>query len=61
LGRALVGQLIKIGYLLKVTTEPIENNRVQPIELAKEGAVYFALGNRLFPFEREISRSGLCV
>jgi hypothetical protein len=47
LGKALVGQLIKIGYLLKVTTEPIENNRVQLIELAKEGAVYFALGNWL--------------
>jgi hypothetical protein len=27
LGRALVGQLINIGYLLKVTIEPIENNR----------------------------------
>jgi hypothetical protein len=47
LGRALGGQLIKIGYLLKITTEPIENNRVQPIELAKEGAIYTALGNLL--------------
>jgi hypothetical protein len=37
LDRALGGQLIKIGYLLKVTTESIENNRVQPIELVKEG------------------------
>jgi hypothetical protein len=47
LGRALVGQLIKIGYLLKVTTEPIENNRVQPIELAKEGAIYTVFENLL--------------
>jgi hypothetical protein len=47
LGRALVGQLIKISYLLKVTIEPIENNRVQPIELAKEGAIYTVLGNLL--------------
>jgi hypothetical protein len=47
LGRALVGQLIKIRYLLKVTIEPIENNTVQPIELAKEGAIYTALGNLL--------------
>jgi hypothetical protein len=47
LDRALGGQLIKIGHLLKVTTESVENNRVQPIELAKEGAIYTALGNLL--------------
>jgi hypothetical protein len=47
LGRALVGQLIKIGYLLKVTTELMENNTVQQIELAKEGAIYIVLGNLL--------------
>jgi hypothetical protein len=47
LGRALVGQLIRIGYLLKVTIEPMENNRVQPIELVKEGALYTVLGNLL--------------
>jgi hypothetical protein len=47
LDRTLGGQLIRIGYLLKITTELIGNNRVQPIELAKEGVVYFALGNRL--------------
>jgi hypothetical protein len=45
LDKALGGQLIKIGYLLKVTTEPIENNRVQPIESAKEGVIYTVLGN----------------
>jgi hypothetical protein len=28
LDRALGGQLIRIGYLLKVTIEPMENNRV---------------------------------
>jgi hypothetical protein len=47
LGRALVGQLIKIGYLLKVTIEPMENNRVQSIELVKKGALYTVLGNLL--------------
>jgi hypothetical protein len=47
LGRALVGQLIKIGYLLKVPIGPIKNNRVQPIELAKEGTIYTVLGNLL--------------
>jgi hypothetical protein len=47
LDRALGGQLIRIAYLLKITTEPIENNRVQPIELAKEGTIYTVLGNLL--------------
>jgi hypothetical protein len=47
LDRASGGQLIKIGYLLKITTKSIGNNRVQPMESAKEGVVYFALGNRL--------------
>jgi hypothetical protein len=47
LGRALIGQLIKIGYLLRVTTELMENNTAQPIELAKEGAIYTVLGNLL--------------
>jgi hypothetical protein len=46
LGRALVGQLIKIGYLLKVTTEPIGNNRVQSIELAKEEAICSVYGQK---------------
>jgi hypothetical protein len=36
-----------MGYLLKITTKSIGNNWVQPIESAKEGVVYFALGNRL--------------
>jgi hypothetical protein len=47
LGRALGGQLIRIGYLLKITTEPIGTTGVQPIELAKEGAIYIVLGNLL--------------
>jgi hypothetical protein len=47
LDRASGGQLIKIGYMLKITTKSIGNNRVQPMESAKEGVVYFALGNRL--------------
>jgi hypothetical protein len=62
LGRALVGQLIKIGYLLKVTTEPIENNRVQPIELAKEGAIYTVLGNLLISvWKRNLQERSLCM
>jgi hypothetical protein len=52
LDRASGGQLIKIGYLLKVTTEPIENNRVQSIELAKEGALYTVLGNLLISIRK---------
>jgi hypothetical protein len=47
LDRALGGQLIRIGYLLKITTEPIGTTGVQPIELAKEGAIYIVLGNLL--------------
>jgi hypothetical protein len=47
LDRALGGQLIKISYLLKITIEPIGNNRVQLIELVKKGAIYTVLGNLL--------------
>jgi hypothetical protein len=47
LDRVLGGQLIRIGYLLKITTEPIGTIGVQPIELAKEGAIYIVLGNLL--------------
>jgi uncharacterized membrane protein len=62
LGRDLVGQLIKISYLLKVTTEPIENNRVQPIELAKEGAIYTVLGNLLISvWKRNLQERSLCM
>jgi hypothetical protein len=38
LDRALGGQLIKIGYLLKVTIEPIENNRDSADRLCKGGS-----------------------
>jgi hypothetical protein len=47
LDRALEGQLIKMDYLLKTTTKSIGNNRVQLMDSAKEGAIYFALENRL--------------
>jgi hypothetical protein len=47
LDRALGGQLIKSGYLLKITTESIENNRIQPMESANEGAIHIVLGNLL--------------
>jgi hypothetical protein len=47
LDRALGGQLIRIGYLLKITTELIGTTGVQPIKLAKEGAIYIVLGNLL--------------
>jgi hypothetical protein len=33
--------------LLKVTKELIGNNRVQPMESAKEGTIYTVLGNLL--------------
>jgi hypothetical protein len=42
LGRALVGQLIKIGYLLKVPTEPMENNRVLVDRIGKEGSSLYS-------------------
>jgi hypothetical protein len=38
LGRALVGQLIKISYLLKITTEPIGYNRGSADRICKEGS-----------------------
>jgi hypothetical protein len=38
LGRALVGQLIKIGYLLKITTKPIGNNRGSADRIGKGGS-----------------------
>jgi hypothetical protein len=47
LGRALVGQLIKIGYLLKVPIEPMENNRVLADRIGKEGSSLYSLGNLL--------------
>jgi hypothetical protein len=42
LGRALVGKLIKIGYLLKVPTEPMENNRVLADRIGKEGSSLYS-------------------
>jgi hypothetical protein len=38
LDRALGGQLIKIGYLLKITTEPIGNNRSSADRIDKGGS-----------------------
>jgi hypothetical protein len=38
LDRALGGQLTKIGYLLKITTEPIGNNRGSDDRIGKEGS-----------------------
>jgi hypothetical protein len=62
LDRALGGQPIKIGYSLKVTTEPIGNNRVQLIELAKEGASYTVLGNLLIlVWKRNRQERSLCM
>jgi hypothetical protein len=52
LDRALVGQLIKIGYLLKVTIVPINYNRVQLIGLVKKGALYTVLGNLLISIRK---------
>jgi hypothetical protein len=38
LDRALGGQLIKIGYLLKITTEPLGNNRGSADRIGKGGS-----------------------
>jgi hypothetical protein len=38
LDRALGGQLIKIGYLLKITTNPIINNRGSADRICKGGS-----------------------
>jgi hypothetical protein len=38
LHRALGGQLIKISYLLKITTEPIGNNKGSADRIGKEGS-----------------------
>jgi hypothetical protein len=38
LGRALAGQLIKMDYLLKITTESIGNNRGSVDRIGKEGS-----------------------
>jgi hypothetical protein len=62
LDRALGGQPIKIGYSLKVTTELIGDNRVQLIELAKEGASYTVLGNLLISvWKRNRQERSLCM
>jgi hypothetical protein len=37
------GQLIKIGYLLKITTEPIGNNRGLVDRISKEGSCLLCL------------------
>jgi hypothetical protein len=37
LDRALEGQLIRIGYLLKIITEPMENNKVLADRIGKRG------------------------
>jgi hypothetical protein len=38
LDRALGGQIIRIGYLLKITIEPIGNNRGSVDRIGKEGS-----------------------
>jgi hypothetical protein len=43
LGRALVGQLIKIGYLLKTTAESIGNNRSSTDRIGKGGSYLLCL------------------
>jgi hypothetical protein len=38
LGRALGGQLIKIGYMLRITTESVGNNNGSVDRIGKEGS-----------------------
>jgi hypothetical protein len=47
LDRALGGQPIKMGYLLKTTIESIGNNRGLVDRIGKKGALYTVLGNLL--------------
>jgi hypothetical protein len=42
LGGALVGQLIKMGYLWKTTTELIGNNRGLVDRIGKEGSYLYS-------------------
>jgi hypothetical protein len=42
LDRALGGQLIKIGYLLKITTKPIGNNRGSADRICKGGSYLYS-------------------
>jgi hypothetical protein len=42
LDRALGGQLIRISYLLKITTEPIGNNRGSVDRISKEESYLYS-------------------
>jgi hypothetical protein len=42
LGGVLVGQLIKMGYLLKTTTELIGNNKGLVDKIGKEGSYLYS-------------------
>jgi hypothetical protein len=42
LGRALVGQLITIGYILRITIEPIGNNKGLADRIGKEGSYLYS-------------------
>jgi hypothetical protein len=46
LDRALGGQLIKIGYLLKITIEPIGNNRGSADRIGKGGNLLISVWKR---------------
>jgi hypothetical protein len=58
LGRALGGQPIKMGYMLKITTESIGNNRGSVDRIGKEGNhLHSNRKSSDFRFGREISMS----
>jgi hypothetical protein len=52
LDRALSGQPIKMGHLLKTTTESIGNNRGLVDRIVKKGALYTVLGNLLISIRK---------
>jgi hypothetical protein len=57
LGRALVGQLTRIGYLLKVTIEPIGNNRGSVDKIGKGGSYVHSIRKSAdFCLEEKLAR-----
>jgi hypothetical protein len=61
LGRALVGQLIKIGYLLKITTEPIGNDKGSADRIGKGGSYLYSFRKSADFGLEEKSAGAVCI
>jgi hypothetical protein len=62
LGRALIGQLIKKGYMLRIIIEPIGNKKILTDRIDKEGSYLYSFRKSAdFLFGREIGKSNLCI